>query len=148
MSLSEEQKIWVITRDEIELGPYSATEIQQFIKLGEVCADDSVWKKGWNKWKKISDIPLFSILTDLKTGENRELTKKPVPDAEKYKSEITPKISPKDIKAYRTLKGAQVVGLWALAGVPGIAGGYVVNAVVQNRKNSSDDDKYIDEKNK
>ncbi len=147
MALIKEKKIWVIARDDKELGPYSATEIQQFINMGEVCAYDSIWKKGWDKWKLVGDIPLFSILPNLKAGEKCEITKKDIPDSEKYTSEIKPMLTPDDVKAYRNLKGVHVLGLWLLAGIPGIAAGYAVNAVVQSCKNSSDDDRYIDPKN-
>jgi len=99
MSLAESEKSWVVYSKENIFGPVSALEIKAALRDSKVWNSDYVWKAGWESWKAISSIPIFTFESARQTSVPLSSPPNiPVPSPEEFKSVITPLVSAADLK--------------------------------------------------
>jgi hypothetical protein len=97
MSVAENEKIWVVFFGGNVYGPVSAMEIKYGLLDNKIKADDGLWKKGWNVWKRVQDIPLFAYQCSKSPGRDEPAPELPIPSAEDFQSVLTPQLSSKDV---------------------------------------------------
>ena len=150
MSLSENEKVWIIFCEPDLFGPLSMIEIKNYLAKGKIKDDDCVWKKGWKKWKQPKDIPAFAYECKKSMGTGRPVPEMATPDPEEFKSIISPKVSASELgtgKNWDARRITIVAGSTLLAGIPGA----IVAGVLSKKKEAvvlEKASKYIDEKNK
>lgn len=150
MSVSENEKVWIVFCDPDLFGPLSVVEIKIFLSEGKIKDDDCLWKKGWKKWKQPKDVPVFAYECKKSMGTERPVPELAIPDSEDFKSIISPKVSAAELdtgKNWDARRIAIVAGSTLLAGVPGA----VVAGVLSKKKEGvvlEKAAKHIDEKNK
>ena len=140
MSIAENEKIWVTLHCEDVFGPVSATEIRLAFREQKLNSDTFVWKKGWNAWKSVTEIPLFKI--ELKGNSASKPPPAPslrVPSLENFESIITPVVSASDLSVSHTNWDARrlawVGGSYLLAGPLGaVVSTVLTNGSVEERR--------------
>jgi hypothetical protein len=48
---------WYIARDNQQIGPITAREMQEFIRRGHLKLNDHIWRPGFDNWRRASDVP-------------------------------------------------------------------------------------------
>lgn len=74
---------WYYVQNKLRNGPVGIEVLESMIKNHELQAEDYVWKKGFENWKKIKDVP------ELEVSEERPAPGNPVP--------ATPKVEEKQL---------------------------------------------------
>lgn len=150
MSIAENEKLWVAYCDEGAYGPFSAVEVKRAITESKLYGDDCIWKKGWTKWKQIKDIPLYAYESKKNPGTGKEIPDIPVPDAKKFESIISPKVSTKELdtgSAWDTKRLTIVGTSFVLGGI--IGAGIATGITTTNEKKRLAENKiYIPKNNK
>ena len=136
MSISENEKLWVICFGGNVYGPVSAMEIKHGLLEHKIKSDDGLWRKGWSTWKRVQDIPLFSFQCSKSPGRDDPAPELPIPSADEFQSILTPQLSSKDVSTNVdwTKKRLAIVGAsYVVAGPVG-----AVAAAVLTRRKATD----------
>lgn len=72
------QKIWFLTQDNTQYGPFSAPEIEQFLKAHKIHPKIFAWRNGMANWTRLSEIPDFQ--QSFPKPEIKRATPRPKPD--------------------------------------------------------------------
>lgn len=136
MSVSENEKVWVISFGGNVYGPVSAMEIKHGLLEHEIKSDNGLWRKGWSSWKRVQDIPLFQFECSKSPGQDSAAPDLPIPSAEDFQSILSPQLSSRDVctSVDWTKKRLAIVGAsYVLAGPVG-----AVAAAVLTRRGAAD----------
>ncbi len=151
--ISNEEKLWVLYRDETYFGPLSATEIKTGLMSDRIHSNSPIWKKGWSKWKIVKAIPLFK----LESSKAKELLDivlddLPIPKIEDFTFKIDPKVSSSDLSTMSVWDGKRVAivsGSFLLAGpLGGLAAGVLTRRGKAIKVELEENKQYISDKNK
>jgi len=61
-----EQKIYIRTTSDRQLGPLSFSELKRAIHAGRISLQDSIWHQYHKQWVKMSDVPRFRHIFNLR----------------------------------------------------------------------------------
>lgn len=53
----QEDKQYVLAFADEQKGPFTASQIREFLKADLISPDFFIWTQGWPEWKKIKDCP-------------------------------------------------------------------------------------------
>lgn len=70
-----EEKIWFLHYNDSQFGPFTADDVERFLKAGKIHAQVHAWKGGMGDWKRLGEIDEFAVVAS--SG------KKPAPPASK-----------------------------------------------------------------
>ncbi|GIL17498.1 MAG: hypothetical protein BroJett040_12490 [Oligoflexia bacterium] len=127
--ISISSEIWILLQKDsqgrfLQNGPYDSQQILDLIKKAQVQQTDYLWKKGFEQWVQIKDLPEFSVVEPKLTEEqNKMLTA----------IEEMPKLPAEDFSSVK----APVISLRTMVGITGLIvllGGLVM--VTQTQKES------------
>ncbi len=58
----QEEKQYVLALGNEQKGPYTVSQIREFLKAEIISPEFYVWTQGWSEWKKIKDCPQISAI--------------------------------------------------------------------------------------